>query len=108
MPGKTKTEKTKAAKPANKITPATRKRVTFKHQTKPGSSVSVAGSFNNWDTASHPLKDKEGSGLYTLTLLLAPGIHEYKFMVDGVWCVDPGCAEWVQNNLGTLNSLLRV
>ena len=100
--------KTKAGKPAKKAAPAKRKRVTFQFQTTPGSRVSVAGSFNNWDTAANPLRDKDGSGAYKLILLLEPGLHEYKFFVDGVWCVDPGCAEWVQNNLGTLNSLLRV
>ena len=101
--------KSKAAKPAAmEVAPAARKRVTVRFQAKPGSNVSVAGSFNNWDPAANPLKDKDGTGEYSLTFLLAPGIYEYKFVVDGTWCVDPDCAEWVQNNLGTLNSLLRV
>jgi len=101
-------KKSSAGKPAKKTAPVKRRRVGFQFQTAPGSQVSVAGSFNNWDTEAHPLKDRDGTGAYTLTLLLAPGTHEYKFFVDGAWCVDPGCAEWVQNNLGTLNSLLRV
>ena len=98
----------KVGKLAKKSASVKRKRVTFQFQTTPGSQVSVAGSFNNWDTAANPLRDRDGSGAYKLTLLLVPGLHEYKFFTDGVWCVDPACPEWVQNNLGTLNSLLRV
>jgi len=101
-------KKSNAGKPAKKTAPVKRRRVTFQFQAAPGSKVSVAGSFNNWDTEAHPLKDRDGTGAHKLILLLAPGLHEYKFFVDGAWCVDPGCAEWVQNDLGTLNSLLRV
>ena len=39
---------------------------------------------------------------------LAPGEYEYKFVINGTWCVDPNCKEWRQNTLGTLNSVLRV
>ncbi len=95
----------KAVKPAK---PAGKKRVTFSIQAEPGRKVAVAGSFNEWDPEAHVLKDKTGSGAYTATVLLAPGTYEYKFVIDGTWCVDPACAEWVQNDCGTLNSLLRV
>ena len=112
MTGKTKAKSTAAntmtdGAPARK-TVAGRKRATFKLQAEPGCKVFVAGSFNNWDTGTHPLTDKDGTGAYALTILLLPGVYEYKFWVDGVWCVDPACADWVQNSLGTLNSLLRV
>ena len=43
------------------------------------------------------------------TILLAPGIYEYKFVINGVWTLDPDPdRDWTQNGLGTLNSVLRV
>ncbi len=84
------------------------KRVTFTVRAEPGSSVSVAGDFNSWDPQNKVLADKDGSGLFKAALSLAPGTYEYKFVINGTWCVDPDCKEWVQNTLGTLNSVLRV
>ena len=98
----------KAAKPTKKHASAGKKRVTFGIQSEPGRKVAVAGSFNNWDIGANLLKDKTGTGAYAAILLLAPGSYEYKFVIDGVWCVDPACSEWIQNDQGTLNSLLRV
>ncbi len=75
---------------------------------KPGKKVFVAGTFNNWCPTSLPLVEKR-KGVYSLTLDLAPGIYEYKFIIDGVWTLDPDPGrDWTQNGLGTLNSLLRV
>lgn len=99
-------------KPAAEKTPARKttgkKRITFNLEAEPGREVYVAGTFNDWSDVANRLKDKDGSGLYSAILLIAPGIYEYKFIIDGTWCVDPACAEWVQNDCGTLNSLLRV
>ena len=98
----------KTAKPPKKHASAGKKRVTFSIQSEPGRKVAVAGSFNNWDIEANLLKDKTGAGAYAAILLLTPGLHEYKFVIDGAWCVDPGCPQWIQNDQGTLNSLLRV
>lgn len=85
-----------------------RKRITFQLVTEPGSKVSIAGSFNNWEPETTPLNDKNGNGTYTRSMLLAPGRYEYKFVIDGVWCVDPECREWVPNSQGSLNSVIQV
>lgn len=84
-----------------------RKRVTFNVRAEPGSTVTVAGDFNGWDTASKPLKEKQ-PGLFSGMMYLQPGSYQYKFLINGTWCVDPECREWVQNDLGTLNSVLKV
>ena len=39
---------------------------------------------------------------------LAPGTYQYKFVIDGVWCADPENLDCVQNDLGTLNSVVTV
>ncbi|MDD5705163.1 MAG: glycogen-binding domain-containing protein [Kiritimatiellae bacterium] len=84
------------------------KRVVFSVRAEPGSVVGVSGDFNNWAPEGKPMSDKMGDGLFKTTVNLAPGVYEYKFVINGTWCVDPECKEWVQNSLGTLNSVLRV
>ena len=59
------------------------KKVSFKVSAEPGSEVFVAGTFNNWDPKQHQLRDNPRSGLYSATLVLPPGRHEYKFVVNG-------------------------
>ncbi len=52
-------------------------------------SVSLAGSFNDWDTNASPLvKDDEGT--WRVVVALTPGDYEYKFVVNGgTWLADP-------------------
>lgn len=102
-----KTKTSKAARIEDKST-IHRKRVTFTVPAEPGSTVGVSGTFNNWDPVGTAMTDKNNDGNYTVTMLLSPGVYEYKFIVNGTWSVDPNCSEWVQNSLGTLNSVLRV
>ena len=86
-----------------------RKRVVLSVKAEPGSTVYVAGSFNDWNPTDKKLVDKKGDGIYTATIILPPGIYEYKFVINGVWTLDPDPdRDWTQNGLGTLNSVLRV
>lgn len=80
-------------------------RVTFHVRAEAGSKVYIAGCFNNWDPTSKPLTDKNGTGDYSITLTLKPGTYQYKFVINGTWCADPECTEWVPNDMGTLNSV---
>lgn len=84
------------------------KRVTFKAQAAPGSKVFIAGDFNEWNATAREMTDPKGNGNFSVTLNLAPGTYEYKLVINGAWCVDPECKDWVQNNLGTLNSVRKV
>jgi 1,4-alpha-glucan branching enzyme len=70
-------------------------------------SVAVTGSFCDWAPAGRPLK-RDSHGLWTIRLALPPGEHEYRFLVDGEWANDPGCAERVPNPFGSDNCVLRV
>jgi 5'-AMP-activated protein kinase regulatory beta subunit len=92
---------------AGKNRPRTR-RVTFRVRADPGSTVFLAGDFNQWNPSAKPMRDAKGTGDYAVTLNLAPGAYEYKFVINGAWSVDPGCADWAPNNLGTLNSVRKV
>lgn len=86
-----------------------KKRVVLSVKAEPGSTVYLAGSFNDWSAVDKKLVDKQGNGVFTTTVTLLPGIYEYKFVINGIWTLDPDTdRDWTQNGLGTLNSVLRV
>ncbi len=62
----------------------------------------------DWDPAGKRLRDKKGTGEYAATLLLPGGRHEYKFVVNGEWVIDPRNPELTTNEHGSLNSVLIV
>jgi len=84
------------------------KAVLFEIVAAQDSKVYVAGTFNNWNPTTHPLDHHPEDGVFRATLLLPAGTHEYKFVVNGVWHLDSACPNWVLNEHGTLNSVVRV
>jgi 5'-AMP-activated protein kinase regulatory beta subunit len=102
-------EKTKKGEIRMKLLPAnTGRRVRFKLSAEPGSQVFVAGTFNNWNPTANPLKDNSGSGHFKASLHVPRGTHEYKFVVNGIWSMDPNCAEEATNAVGSRNSVFHV
>ncbi len=93
---------------ASKTDSRAKRRHKFSLETEPGSTVFVAGSFNSWNPKKLMLRDKHGNGFYECTVLLSPGPHQYKFHVDGAWCIDPANPRFSPNDMGTLNSVLDV
>ncbi len=96
----------KAAAP--KAAKAAEKSVTFTVRADAGKSVYVAGCFNQWNPTGKKMTDKKNEGVYTTSIKLAPGRYEYKFVIDGTWCADPENLDFVQNEHGTLNSVIVV
>jgi 1,4-alpha-glucan branching enzyme len=84
------------------------KSVQFEFAAEPGSKVFVAGTFNNWNPTAVPLADNPDSGHFKTTIAIPKGRHEYKFIVNDVWCVDPKCPDWTPNDHGSLNSVIEV
>ena len=82
------------------------KAVTFTVHAEKGKSVYVAGDFNNWEPTAKKMAFK--AGVYSATVKLAPGDHQYKFIIDGTWCADPENANAVANDQGTFNSVITV
>lgn len=69
-------------------------------------SVSLAGTFNQWDTSATPLVRTGDAGPWTATLTLPAGQHQYAFVVDGArWVPDPA-APGVDDGFGRRNSVL--
>jgi len=93
---------------AKRKSTAGRRRVSFEVKAAPGSSVHLAGSFNDWDAGRKQMTDKDGSGVYSCMCMLPKGQHEYKYVIDGVWSVDAENPNFSQNSMGTLNSVIVV
>jgi len=78
-------------------------------------AVFVTGTFNDWKPDATPMHKDQPNCKWTVTLPLQPGWHEYKFVVDGQWCCEPGCEQeyrgcpkCVPNKFGTMNRVLEV
>ncbi|MFA3783708.1 alpha-amylase family glycosyl hydrolase [Melioribacteraceae bacterium 4301-Me] len=80
---------------------------TFK-PSKKYKSINLFGSFNGWNRQSIPMEDKEGNGIYSVSVTLEPGRYEYKFYCDGEELLDPKNENVVPNGIGGYNSLLVV
>jgi Glycogen recognition site of AMP-activated protein kinase len=69
-------------------------------------AVSLAGTFNQWDATATPLVRSGPTGVWTATLSLPAGQHQYAFVVDGQqWVPDPA-APAVDDGFGRRNSVL--
>ena len=70
--------------------------------------VAVAGTFNQWDLSAAPLARAGTSGVWTTTLALPVGQHQYAFIVDGErWVADPA-APAIDDGFGRRNSMVAV
>lgn len=78
-------------------------------------TIFVAGTFNDWKTDATALHNHLPNSKWAVTLPLPKGHHEYKFLVDGKWCCEPGIPDesrddstCVHNSYGTMNRVLEV
>jgi len=80
-------------------------RLEFTHPS--AKSVSVAGTFNDWHPGATEMV-AVGDGRWLKELALAPGVYEYRLVVDGEWMPDPRASETAPNPFGGTNSVLKV
>ena len=66
--------------------------------------VFLAGDFTDWK----PLRMRKRAGAFSITLSLPPGRHQYKFIVDDTWILDPDNSDWAVSPMRTRNSVVRV
>jgi hypothetical protein len=70
--------------------------------------VSLVGDFNGWTPGATPLAGQGVEGVWTTSVRVTPGRHEYAFIVDGErWVADP-YATTVNDEFGTSSSVLHV
>ncbi len=80
-------------------------RFEFTHPT--ATTVSVAGTFNDWHPTTKSMHPS-GNGHWLKETTLAPGNYEYCLVVDGQWIPDPLAEISVPNPFGGRNSVLEV
>jgi len=72
-------------------------------------TVAIAGDFNQWNSQSNCLEDRDGDGTWTTTLKLPPGRYEYMFVIDGEkWIPDPNANRFVKDGFGNKNAILEI
>lgn len=84
-----------------------KRRIVFKLEAPEAKEVILRGDFNHWNPKTHVMK-KDDNGVWSKTVMLPSGRHEYKFLVDGEWWNDPNNNQTIQNSFGTLNNVLTV
>jgi hypothetical protein len=71
--------------------------------------VTLAGSFNDWSPEGIALTRSNETGLWTGTVALRSGEHQYMFVIDGSrWIPDPGAHAQVDDGFGQENSVIIV
>jgi hypothetical protein len=78
--------------------------------TAPGAArVSLVGDFNDWDAAATPLHPTMADGVWTVSVPLDAGRHEYAFVIDGdEWKPDPSAPLAARSDFGAPNSVVTV
>jgi hypothetical protein len=72
------------------------------------SSVELVGDFNEWTKGATNLKRSGAPGVWTVSVPLRAGRHEYAFIVNGTrWIADP-LATKSSDDFGTESSVIRV
>lgn len=71
-------------------------------------SVQVAGDFNGWQPAQHPMERVGDSGIWQTEIKLPQGKYHYRLVVDGQWQQDPYNEATELNPFGESNSVLEV
>eukprot|EP00456_Euglypha_rotunda_P082688 TRINITY_DN8148_c0_g1_i6.p1 TRINITY_DN8148_c0_g1~~TRINITY_DN8148_c0_g1_i6.p1 ORF type:complete len:210 (+),score=29.83 TRINITY_DN8148_c0_g1_i6:118-747(+) len=69
-----------------------------------GEEVFVTGSFNDWQGKVRMNRNEAGEFLVVLNI--TPGIHQYKFIVDEEWRLNPDCP--TVEDQGVTNNIIEV
>lgn len=83
--------------------------VVFRYYDPKATRVNLVGDFNDWSPRADALVDDNGDGEWTIFYDLAPGVYQYKFVVDGTrWMADPKNPVKTPDGFGGQNSVVRV
>jgi Glycogen recognition site of AMP-activated protein kinase len=69
--------------------------------------VSLVGDFNGWDERATPMVRQQANGSWSARIPLAPGRHDYAFVVDGTrWVVDALAPQAPDAGYGPTNTVV--
>lgn len=107
MERKEKNKETKKVR-ARKLSQPGKKAVSFHLEAPEATSIALVGDFNGWDPNARNMR-RSKSGKWQVTVYLAPGVYQYKFVVNGIeWREDHENPRRELNNYGTMNSVCEV
>ena len=76
------------------------------HGFEEATKVILAGDFNNWSESDYEMKKSDTGWTYTISL--TGGKYHYKYIVDGIWMVDPYNKVREFDGHGNINSVKMV
>src|SRR4051812_19490512 len=79
----------------------------FSFRSANASNIQLVGDFTQWQERPINLQ-KDTDGIWKATVILPPGIHQYRFVVDGQWSDDPACTQRAPNPFGGENMMRQV
>lgn len=71
-------------------------------------AMAVAGDFNLWNPALHPMRLDPQQGVWQACIPVAPGRYAYRLVMDGRWLHDPFNSYIQINPFGEFNSIVEV
>ena len=81
--------------------------VVFKLSQPGARSVSVIGTFNQWEAGGYEMQPAGNGEVWTLRLKLPEGRHEYAYLIDGEKLVpDPNALLFEDDGFGNRNAVL--
>ena len=95
------------SKKKSKNNPSKGQEIVFEYFDPNAKAVFLCGDFNSWSILATPLR-LDATGRWTVSVSLAPGRHEYRFLVDGLWCNDQRPVYLIDNTFGTQNCLIEI
>jgi chromosome partitioning protein len=73
-----------------------------------GTTVQVAGDFNNWTPQASPMKLNRDLGVFEVCIPMSAGRHQYRLVIDGHWTADAHNPDSETNPFGEPNSVVLV
>ena len=77
----------------------------FRFRAEDAREVCLAGDFNQWTVCQTRLV-RVGEDLWSVSMELPRGRHEYMFVVDGQWVTDPAAVTTIDDGFGNRNAVL--
>jgi len=93
----------RVTKPGPNVTP---EGVVFNYKGEAKDRIFLAGNFNGWskDDEQYLMKDDDGDRVWSITVKLAPGTYQYKYVINGTWTQDMAAPADAPDGYGARNS----
>lgn len=98
-----------AITPLAENVPSRTRLVTFTLDMPSAHGVALIGSFNQWNPSGYQMQRENSSGIWHLTVPLAPGQHAYSFLIDNQRIeTDPDALLQMEDGFGNRNATIIV